>query len=137
MRIDRTSSLIPLLALVSALVGAVFGCAHDVGNRPPTITSLTATPSSIGPNDSTTVACLARDPNGDQLVFDWETDARLTIKGNPPNEYYLYNSHSYSQVFYPGPLQIHPTVDTAWVRCFARDGHGMSDVRLIYVVVNH
>jgi hypothetical protein len=90
----------------------------------------------MGPADSTVVVCAAYDPDGDRLVYDWITDARLKIKGNPPNYYRYFNAFSDSMTFYPGPAMVYPT-DTAWVQCFARDGRGMSDARIINILVHH
>jgi hypothetical protein len=72
------------------------------------------------------------DPNGDTLVYDWITDARLRIKGaNPPGDTRLFNTFENSQIFYPTKLAI----DTVWVQCFARDRKGKSDAKLIIFTV--
>jgi hypothetical protein len=75
------------------------------------------------------VVCDATDPDGDTLVFDWNTDSRLTIKGVALGQTYRYNTFSSSQVFYYS-FQIDP-LDTAWVQCAARDRKGGSDTRTI------
>jgi hypothetical protein len=107
------------------------------GNRNPVIVSVTASPDTIHASESTTVYISATDPDGDHLVYDWVTDARLTIKGNPPNKFYRYNTDSPSQIFYPGPTALYP-LDTAWVQCFARDGRGgMSRGYTINIMVKH
>jgi len=105
-------------------------------DRRPIISSVVANPSSIGPADSTTVVCTATDPDNDVLVFDFITDARLRPKGALPNDFSILTSHSNSQVFYPGPASL-SVIDTAWIQCFARDRRGMSDNRLITVLVRH
>lgn len=40
-------------------------------NRLPVITSLTASPKTIEPNTSTTITCVATDPDGDLLTYRW------------------------------------------------------------------
>ncbi|MBI5661450.1 MAG: hypothetical protein HZC46_04810, partial [Ignavibacterium album] len=72
--------------------------------------------------------CNATDPDGDTLVYDWITDARLRINGaNPPDDRSLFNTFENSRIFYPTTLAI----DTVWVQCFARDRKGKSDAKLI------
>ena len=132
MSTGRWPALIAVVLLGVSLGACVSG---PKNNRRPAIISLTATPDSIGPYDSTTVVCRAQDPDGDVLVYDWITDARLTMQGTRPNEYWLYNTYSNSHVFYPGPTSLGP-VDTAWVQCFARDRRGMSDNRTIHFLVH-
>jgi len=124
-----------LTTLISSLLAV--GCQEaPLGNRDPVIAALRAVPDSIGPSDSTSVTCSATDPDGDTLVFDWVTDARLIIKGNPPNQYWLYDTRIGSQIFYAGPSALYP-VDTAWVQCFARDRKGGSTEQLIRIKVHH
>ncbi len=106
-------------------------------NRDPVITRVIVDPDSIGPFDSTLVSIIARDPDHDHLVYDWVTDARLSIPGNSANTFYRYNTQSSTQAFYPGPAMVH-AVDTAWVQCFARDGKGgMSDGPMVQIIVRH
>jgi hypothetical protein len=125
-----------IAGFVVALAGT--GCQQDplAGDHPPQILSVTAHPDSIGPPDSTTVLINASDPDGDALIYDWVTDARLKIKGTPANQYWLYSTAANSHVFYPGPASIHP-LDTAWVQCFARDRRGGQVDRIIRITVSH
>ena len=125
-----------LLLALPASFGMIACADKPTVDRSPVIHLLIASPDSIGPSDSTIVTCVATDPDGDALVFDWETDARLFIPGRPPNEYYYYNSPYNTQIFYPGPVSLSPA-DTAWVRCFARDRRGGGAVALIHILVSH
>lgn len=123
-----------VLILALALGATVAACGDDnpvtPTNRSPVISSLIAFPHAISPTDSTIVICNASDPDGDTLVYDWITDARLRIKGLRDSEHSLYNSSSNSQVFYQSSTT---TSDTAWVQCFARDGRGKSDARVVLI----
>ncbi len=52
-------------------------------NHPPTITSLTAQPSSVPFATGTTLTCIASDPDGDAVQFKWEArDGSLSGVGN-------------------------------------------------------
>lgn len=120
--------------LIIMLVLMSISCSDDnpVDNKPenhrPVILSLTVFPNIIGPSDSAIVICNATDPDGDTLVYDWITDARLRINGaNPPDDTRLFNTFENSRIFYPTTLAI----DTVWVQCFARDRKGKSDTKLI------
>jgi hypothetical protein len=118
----RTARLITLSAAIAIGVGA---CDDDSPvvpiNHQPVISSLTAVPDSVGPQDSIVVTCVASDPDGNPLVYDWFTDTRLRIKG-APGGVYLYNAGSV-QVFYYGTPW--PTDSIAWITCYARDQRGM------------
>lgn len=101
-------------------------------NRRPVILSLTVFPEVIGPSDSAIVVCNAFDPDGDTLVYDWITDARLKIKGAlPPGDTRLFNTFENSRIFYP----TQQAIDTVWVQCFARDRKGKSDAELVLFIV--
>ena len=115
------------------LLAAMWGC-----ERPPTqplapvrhaavITALIAVPDTLGPSDSTVVTCTATDADGDTLVYDWHTDARLHIPGNPSSDDALFNQLSPSCVFYNTNLS-NPINDSAWVYCEVRALHGGSGV---------
>ena len=92
-------------------------------NHSPAIDSLVAFPDTIRPSDSTVVTCYARDPDGELIVYDWETDARLRIQGNPPWDRHLNQQLSPSHTFYNANLS-NPINDSAWVFCGARDLRG-------------
>jgi len=89
-------------------------------NRSPVVHSLLAFPTTIGSSDSAVVVCIATDADGDTVVFDWDSDCRLVMKGasrsgtayNRPNVLVVYAG------CVTGP------VDTGSVYCFARDGRG-------------
>lgn len=103
-------------------------------NHKPVISSLTVFPTVIGPSDSVTITCIASDPDGDTLVYDWISDARTIIKGAFDWQHSLYNTYENSHIFYPRNINNIP-VDTLWVQCFARDGKGKSDNGLILFIL--
>ncbi|MDP4175711.1 MAG: hypothetical protein Q8933_17170 [Bacteroidota bacterium] len=105
-------------------------------NQKPVISSLTVSPEIVGLSDSVIVTCQATDPDGDTLVYDWITDGRVRIKGNPDWRSYLYNTYQNSHVFYPKDIPRLPSLDTLWVQCFARDGKGKSDNGLVLFILS-
>jgi hypothetical protein len=100
-------------------------------NRNPVMFSLTVFPDFIGPSDSAIVICNAMDPDGDTLVYDWITDARLKIKGARPGDFRLYHTYDNSRIFYPTDL----ATDTVWVQCITRDVKGGSAGKLIIFII--
>jgi hypothetical protein len=122
------------LLLISLLAcgAAIAGCSAEDPTQPinhnPVIHSVTLFPQSIGPGDSAIVVCEASDRDGQTLVFDWQTDAALRIKG-AHNGVYLYDSRDKSQIFYYGTPTT-PT-DTAWIACSVRDDIGGMDTVIL------
>ena len=103
-------------------------------NRSPILFSLVAFPDTIGRSDSAIVVCDAMDPDGDTLVYDWITDARLRIKGALVDDHTLYHTHENSRIFYPTRI-VNVPADTPWVQCFARDVRGKSASGVILLIV--
>lgn len=104
-------------------------------NHPPVVDSLVATPDSIGPSDSTVVHCYAHDPDGDSLRFDWQTDARLRIPGQPSySSTYLNNQPSPSLAFYNTNLP-NPINDSAWVDVLVEDRKGGAAEREVFIIL--
>ncbi|HTR98068.1 MAG TPA: hypothetical protein VMH61_09205 [Candidatus Acidoferrales bacterium] len=127
----------PARPVVLLLLLGLGACAHHpTQTSEPIISSLTATPDTLGPADSTVVQCMARDPAGNSLVYDWVTDARLRIQGAPPNQFYLYTTQSNHRTFYTGASYAYP-LDTAWVQCFVRDLKGGEVSQVIHIVLHH
>ena len=128
----------PLRILALSLGLCVGACGNDNPvkpvNRSPVILSLTAFPSSLGPTDSAVVICNAIDANADTLVYDWFTDARLTIKGARPGEDFLYNTRENFRILYRG--NVTPVNDTAWVQCIVRDRRGGADGRIVNIILH-
>lgn len=119
-----------LLILVALTVGVLMaGCSEAPtgfkypNNAAPVIDSVTATPTTLGPGDSTLIRCYASDPDGDRLVYDWITDAKLKINGALPWDNFLYNTDSSWRGVHNADLPNRIS-DTAWIRCRARDGKG-------------
>lgn len=102
-------------------------------NRNPSILSLTVFPTSLGSGDSAIVVCNALDPDGDTLVHDWTTDARLILRDARPGDMEVYDLPSNSEIVYRS--NVTPVSDTAWVRCYVRDHKGGVDSRRITVVL--
>lgn len=93
--------------------------------RPPVvIQGPQAFPTTIGPGDSAVVTLLATDPDGDTVVYDWETDCRLKLQGDGLGDGFRYNTFEGSMVVYPGCNTAGAGADTGWVRCSVRDGRG-------------
>ncbi len=100
--------------------------------RSPTITSVVAFPTVLGPGDSTMITINATDPDGDSLVYDWDAVNGLVIKGNRPGDVHLYNSPDPSMVFYRSPTWP-GGYDTAYVWCSVRDSKGGGDSRRVRI----
>jgi hypothetical protein len=66
-------------------------------NQAPLITSFSADPSTVGPRGSSTVTCIANDPDGDVVNYTWQTDeGNITGVGNKvtwvaPNKAGIFN----------------------------------------------
>ena len=96
------------------------------------IHGLVAFPDTIGPSDSTIVVCTASDADGDTLVYDWETDARLNIQGT--RNRYLNAQLSSQHTFYNANLP-NPINDSAWVYCLVRDRRGGGVGRSVFITL--
>ncbi|MFA5055789.1 MAG: DNRLRE domain-containing protein [Dehalococcoidia bacterium] len=65
--------VIVVIAVIAGIaVGVVMAMSGGGENQAPTITSLTANPSSVTTGHSSTITCVASDPDGDTLDYDWE-----------------------------------------------------------------
>jgi hypothetical protein len=126
-----------VIVFIVSLLLASSGCTHAPdGPTQIVMTSLVATPDTLGPGDSTIVEATAHSLSGLALVYDWVTDSRLRIAGAPPNQYYLYTTKSNRHVFYIGANYASP-IDTAWVQCFARDLQGGSTDLQVNILLHH
>jgi hypothetical protein len=103
-------------------------------NHPPVIINLVAFPDTIGLSDSTVVVCTASDPDGDSLVYDWETDARLNIDGNSTWDKFFNNQPSPQHTFHNANLP-NPINDSAWVYCAVRDPRGGGSGRHVFITL--
>lgn len=128
----RTRAWLAAISLFVVVLGAA-GCRRYV-TRPiyqrPTISSVVAFPTTLGPGDSTLVMVFATDPSGGPLDYDWETSG-LIIKGAPQVRY-LYSTHSPSMVFYRDPAWPSTASDTVSVACTVRN-RGGSDFRRVLI----
>ena len=130
----RTPQLLALLPLLTALAGCEDNdLPTPPNNHSPVINTLVAFPDSIGPSDSTVVVCGAYDMDGDSLVYDWQTDARLDIQGTPTWNKNLNNTRSPSHTFYNANLGS--THDSAWVYCHVRDPRGGGTGSRVYIIL--
>jgi len=133
--VRRPHRLLLLAVLTLGVEGA--GCDRSSpSTRPvnhyPVMTSLTVHPTNIVTSDSAVVTCVATDQDGDTLVYDWQTDLRLRIRGTDlPIKSNTYNN---AEWFYPNYL---PTqVDTVWVFCGVRDSRGGVAGRVVTFTVH-
>jgi len=69
MKLPRWIQWTVLVLVVVATVTTIAGC--KAANQAPVITSLTASPPSVGSEDTSTVACVASDRDGDTLSYSW------------------------------------------------------------------
>ncbi len=66
------------------------------GNQPPSIVSLVAKSQQLYPSANTEITCIAQDPDGDQLNFNWTatggnfTGSGPTVVWNAPPNYGTY-----------------------------------------------
>jgi hypothetical protein len=130
--VESMARLVVVLAIVAGACHSR-NPASPLDNRNPIITSLAVFPSVIGRNDSAVVICGATDPDGDPIVYDWETDGRLQIQGAPHFDNSLYDTHEPTRVFYPA--SVDSPVDTAWIDCSVRDHRGGMATATIHLVI--
>jgi hypothetical protein len=126
------------LLIIAFILLNIFGCDENPvkpENGKPVITSLIIFPDVVGPSDSAIIVISAFDPDGDTLVYDWETDSRVKLHGAIGSATWLYNAHENFQVIYPTGYN-NQDIDTLWVQCYARDGKGKSDSKVIRFIYN-
>ena len=87
-------------------------------NQPPTISSLTANPTTVSTGAVSTITCTASDPDVDTLSYTW-TATGGTISG------------SGSQVSWTAPV----TSGTYTITCTVSDGKGGSDTKNVNIMV--
>ena len=69
----RNFKYVLLAILILATVLLNIGCEEPNAN--PVITSLTADPSNIETDGTSTITCIAFDPDGDDLTYSWHSTA--------------------------------------------------------------
>jgi hypothetical protein len=87
-------------------------------NNAPVISSLSATPDTVESKETSTITCVANDPDGDDLTFDWSADAG-SIQGSGSSVRWLAPD-------FTGQFSVTCAVD---------DGNGSSDTRSITITV--
>jgi hypothetical protein len=135
-RSKQVHRLMPIAALILATVLA--SCQKKPATAPenhsPTILSVIAFPDTIGPSDSTTVVCTASDQDGDSLVYDWQTDARLRVQGALTGDDGIFATRANAHVFYNANLS-NPINDSAWVYCTVQDRRGGAESRIVFIAL--
>jgi hypothetical protein len=91
--------------------------------------SLTASPDTLGPGDSTVVTCVATDQDGDTLVYDWACDWRMHIKGQPLPYPIKNNTFNNAETLYLDWAPTQP--DSTWMTCEVRDRLGGGAIRAL------
>lgn len=89
-----------------------------IPNHPPVISSLTADPSSVVVAETSTLTCVASDPDGDNLTYTWDATAGL-ITGTG------------ASVIWTSPN----TEGTYSVSCTVDDGNGGQDIESVNIIV--
>ncbi len=124
--------VLSILAL-AAVVGACGDYPTRPLNRRPTIASIVVFPNVLGQGDSAIITVFATDPDDDTLVYDWDTDSRLIIKGNRLGDHSLSHTSSSSHIFYRSA--VNPVNDSAWVWCSVRDYRGGGESRVVLILL--
>ena len=108
----------PLLRFDVAEADGPFG---GGANHPPIISSLTANPSSVDINQTTTITCIASDPDGDPLTYHWTKNAG-SFEGSTSGPSVTWRGPSSTDIY---------TV----VGCEVSDGEGGEDSESINIIV--
>lgn len=106
-------------SLLSAIILLV-NCSKstDSKNNPPHISSLTANPTEVEPNGSSSIACTASDPDGDALTYVWSATSG-SINGSGSNVTWIA----------PG------NEGTFSITCEVQDGKGGQDSKFVNIPV--
>jgi len=90
-------------------------------NNSPVISSLNANPSSIKINETTSITCIASDPDGDSLTYHWTKNAG-SFEGSTSGPSVTWRAPSTADIYIV-------------VSCEVRDGEGGEDIESINIVV--
>ena len=90
-------------------------------NNPPIISNLTANPSSVNINQTTTITCTASDPDGDPLTYDWTVNAG-SFEGDTSGPSVIWRAPSTADIYIV-------------VGCEVSDGNGGEDTETLNIVV--
>jgi len=116
MKLRRSTRWTVLVLVVMAMLVVSAGC--PAPNQAPAITSLSASPASVAPGGSSTITCVASDPDGDTLTYAWSATGG-TISGTG-------SAVTWVAPGVEGTFTISVTVD---------DGNGGTDTDSLDVVV--
>jgi hypothetical protein len=140
-------SIITMILLLSFLLFTAC-TTPDIGNHPPCITSLTANPSTVSINQTTTLTCIANDVDGDTLTYIWNKDTTddeededdEDDEDEPPEDERILPSTFKA----PGTIsgsgktvtwKAPSTAGTYTVTCTVSDGRGGEDTETLTVTV--
>jgi hypothetical protein len=106
------------LTLTFLLSGLLTFAGCGLSNEPPDITRLIATPLAVEQGRSSTIECIASDPDGDELSYQWEANGG-SFSGEGPT------------VIWWSPLEC----DTFDITATVSDGRGGEVSSIVYIRV--
>lgn len=113
--IRKITLKLTLTLLLSGLL-AFTGC--GLFNEPPDITRFKATPLTVEQGENSTIECIASDPDGDELSYQWEANGG-SFSGEGPS------------VIWKSPLEC----DTFDITVTVSDGRGGKVSSIVYIRV--
>ena len=114
------SCIFPAFSILGEAIELIEEEDDDDDNHPPTISSLTANPSSVDISQTATITCIASDPDGDTLNYTWIKTGGTFV-----------GSTSGSSVTWTAPS----TTGTYTILCAVSDGEGGEDNESVNIVV--
>jgi len=99
-----------------------FDINNQTENHPPVISNLSANPPSVDINQPTTITCIASDPDGDPLTYDWTVNAG-SFEGDTSGPSVTWRAPSSTDIYIV-------------VGCEVSDGKGGEDTGTLNIIVN-